>query len=194
MVTVTAYLVFLVLLAIERLVELVLSRRREAWAKMRGGREFGRGHFGFMKVLHTAFLFSCAAEVLILGRPFYPELGVPMLALAIAAQALRYWSVFTLGPYWNVRVIVIPGAQPVTNGPYRFLRHPNYLAVIMEGFAIPLIHTAWITAIAFSLLNGLLLKERICCEEKALAEHSTYREQFKNLPRLFPYLRGLDRQ
>jgi methyltransferase len=194
MVTVTAYLVFLGLLGIERLVELVMSRRREAWAKMRGGREYGRGHFGFMKVLHSVFFFSCAGEVVFLRRAFYPELGVPMLALALAAQALRYWSVFTLGPHWNVRVIVVPGARPVRRGPYRYLRHPNYLAVIMEGFAIPLIHTAWITAIAFSLLNALLLKVRIRCEEEALAAHSTYREQFKNMPRLIPSFRGLDRR
>lgn len=192
--TVTAYLVFLGLLGIERMVELVMSRRREAWAKTQGGREYGRGHFGFMKVLHTAFFLSCAAEVVFLRRAFYPELGLPMLALALAAQALRYWSVFSLGPYWNVRVIVVPGARPVSRGPYRYLRHPNYLAVIMEGFAIPLIHSAWMTAMGFSLLNAFLLKRRIRCEEEALAANSTYGEQFKDLPRLIPSFRGLERR
>jgi methyltransferase len=117
-----------------------------------------------------------------------------MLALALAAQALRYWSVFSLGPYWNVRVIVVPGARPVSRGPYRYLRHPNYLAVIMEGFAIPLIHSAWMTAMGFSLLNAFLLKRRIRCEEEALAANSTYGEQFKDLPRLIPSFRGLERR
>jgi methyltransferase len=187
---VAAYFVFLGLLALERLAELRLSRRNEAWAKNEGGREFGRGHFGLMKSLHTAFFFACTGEVYFLGRPFYLELGLPMFLLALLAQVLRYWSVFTLGPYWNVRVIVVPGATPVTGGPYRYLRHPNYLAVIMEGIAIPLIHTAWITAVAFTLLNAVLLTTRIRCEEKALSAHSSYNERFGSMSRLIPRRRG----
>jgi methyltransferase len=191
---VTVYLVFLTLLAIERLVELRISRRHENWAKKQGGLEFGQRHFRLMKMLHTVFLFSCAGEVLFLNRPFLPVLAVPMLVVALSSQVIRYWCISTLGPYWNVRVIVVPGAQPVTEGPYRFMRHPNYLAVILEGLAVPLVHTAWVTAAAFTVLNAFLLWARIQCEENALAAHCSYREQLGDVPRLFPGMRGFERR
>ncbi len=183
---VTAYLVFLGLLSLERLFELAVSRRHLAWALEQGGKEFGGGHFKFMALLHTVFFFSCAGEVLLFERLFLPGLGVSMLALVVAAQALRYWAVFSLGPYWNVRVVVVPGARPITTGPYRYLRHPNYLAVIIEGFAVPLIHSAWLTAAVFSLLNALLLRARIRCEEQALEAHCDYHNRLGDLPRLIP--------
>jgi methyltransferase len=194
MVTVTIYLILLGLIGLERLFELFLSHRNEAWVRKKGAREFGAKHFGLMKALHTTFLISCAAEVVFLERPFHPELGLPMFALLLLAQMVRYWSVFTLGRYWNVRVLVVPEAGLVDKGPYRYLRHPNYLAVILEGFAIPLVHSAWITAATFSLMNGLLLTARIRCEEKALEEHSAYKQQFSTTPRFFPARRGLTRK
>lgn len=187
------YLVFMGILTLERLVELVISRRHVAWAAERGGVEFGGRHFGFMKFLHTAFLLCGPGEVLLLDRSFHPEIGVPMFTLALLAQGLRYWAIITLGPFWNVRVVVVPGAQPITTGPYRYLRHPNYLAVIVEGFAVPLVHTAWITAAAFSLLNAAVLRTRIRCEEEALATHCRYRERFDHLPRFFPRRASLPR-
>jgi methyltransferase len=91
-----------------------------------------------------------------------------MLAIVIAAQALRWWCISTLKHQWNARVIVIPGATRITGGPYRFLPHPNYVAVIAEGFALPLVHTAWITALVFSVLNAVLLRTRIHTENAAL--------------------------
>ncbi len=183
---VTPYLVFLGLVAAERLFEVGLSRRHTAWAFEQGGKEFGQGHDVFMKLLHVGFLFSCGAEVVLLDRPFISVLAYPMLCLALAAMALRYWAVLTLGPYWNIRVIVVPGATPVTSGPYRYLRHPNYVAVIMEGLAIPLIHTAWLTAIGFSFLNAWILRTRIRCEENALATHCGYGEHMGHRSRFIP--------
>jgi methyltransferase len=162
------YLLFLALTAIERMFELALSRKNAAWAFERGGIEAGREHFPVMKLLHTGFFAACALEVLLLDRPFLPALGFPMLGLALGAQALRYWAILSLGKRWNVRVITIPGMPLSTAGPYRYLRHPNYVAVVLEGIAIPLIHTAFLTAIGFSLLNGFLLQTRIRCEERAL--------------------------
>lgn len=191
---VTPYLIFLGLLSLERFYELTVSRRHLAWARERGGKEFGGGHFKFMTLLHTVFFVSCAGEVLLFERPFLPELGVPMFALVVAAQALRYWAVFSLGPYWNVRVVVVPGARPVTSGPYRYLRHPNYLAVIVEGFAIPLLHSAWVTAAVFSLLNAVLLRARIRCEEQALEAHCDYHDRLGDLPRLIPGWRSTVRR
>ena len=162
------YLAFLALVSLERTFELALSRRNAAWAFARGGIEHGREHFFAMKLLHTAFLASCALEVVLLDRPFFPWLGAPMIALALAAQGLRYWAIASLGKRWNVRVITVPGMPLATGGPYRFMRHPNYLAVVLEGIAIPLIHTAFLTATAFSLLNAWMLRTRIRCENLAL--------------------------
>jgi methyltransferase len=187
---VTAYLVLLAALAAERLVELVLSQRHAAWARARGGFEVGRGHFRLMALLHTSLLLGCAAEVLFLARPFNPVLAAPMLLLVVLAQALRYWAVATLGPMWNVRVIVVPGAAVVDRGPYRLVRHPNYVAVVVEGLALPLLYGAWITALVFTVLNAALLVVRIRCEEDALAAHMGYAERLGGRPRFLPRLLG----
>jgi methyltransferase len=122
-----------------------------------------------MVALHTGLLVGCAVEVVALDRPFLPWLGWPMLALVVASQALRWWCIRTLGVRWNTRVIVVPGLPLVTGGPYRWLRHPNYVAVVVEGIALPLVHTAWITAVLFTALNIPLLAVRLRCEEAALA-------------------------
>lgn len=168
---VTLYLAILLAVAAERAFELHLSRRNAAAARARGGLEFGRGHYPVMVGLHTAFLAACAAEVLLLDRPFRLPLFLAMLALVLAAQALRYAAVRALGPAWNTRVIVVPGAPAARSGPYRRLRHPNYLAVVLEVAALPLLHGAWLTALSFSVLNGALLAfVRIPCEERALRQ------------------------
>lgn len=154
----------------ERIAELIVSSRNAAWSFARGGVEFGRGHFPPMVALHTGLLLACLAEVWFGDRPFIPWLGWPMLALVLASQALRWWCIAALGPRWNTRVIIVRDLPLVTRGPYRWLKHPNYVAVVVEGFALPLVHTAWITAIAFTVLNAvLLLAVRIPCENRALA-------------------------
>lgn len=165
----TAYVLLIGLVAAERIAELVVSQRNFAKSKARGGLEFGAGHYPAMVVLHTALLASCVAEVLVLHRPFIPALGWSMLAVAIGAQGLRWWCITTLGWQWNTRVIVVPGAARVTGGPYRHLSHPNYVAVALEGIALPLVHSAWITALAFTVLNAMLMMARIRVENTALA-------------------------
>jgi methyltransferase len=125
-----------------------------------------------MVALHTALLVGCVAEVALLDRPFLPALGWPMLAVVLGAQVLRWWCISTLGRQWNTRVVVVPGASRVTGGPYRLLSHPNYVAVIAEGIALPLVHTAWITACVFTALNAALLVTRIRTENTALASLS----------------------
>jgi methyltransferase len=164
-----AYLALLAATGVERLVELVLSTRHARAAFARGGVEYGRGHYPAMVALHVGLLLACAIEVLLARRPFLPWLGWPMLFLVLLSQALRYWCIATLGRQWNTRIIVVPGAGRVTGGPYRFLPHPNYVAVVVEGFALPLVHTAWITALGFTVLNAvLLLGVRIPAEDRAL--------------------------
>lgn len=166
----TIYLLLIGAVALERIVELVVSARHAAWSFAQGGTEHGRGHFPAMVALHSALLLACAGEVVGADRPFIPALGWPALALALASQALRWWCIATLGPRWNTRVIVVPGLPLVTGGPYRVLRHPNYVAVVAEGLALPLVHTAWVTSLAFTALNAvLLLRYRIPAEEQALA-------------------------
>jgi methyltransferase len=125
-----------------------------------------------MVALHTGLLLACFGEAVFADRPFLPALGYPMLALALAAQAGRYWVIWALGSQWNTRVIVIPGAGRITRGPYRFvwLRHPNYWIVAIEGIALPLVHSSYVTAIVFTILNAvLLLGFRIPTENRALA-------------------------
>ncbi|MCQ0025580.1 hypothetical protein M4914_23335 [Streptomyces somaliensis DSM 40738] len=154
---------------LERVAELVVSRRNAAWSLARGGVEAGRGHYPFMVVLHTGLLAGALAEVWARRPDAVPALAWTMLVLVVAAQALRWWCIATLGRQWNTRVIVVPGAPRVTGGPYRLLPHPNYVAVAVEGFALPLVHSAWITAAVFTVLNGLLLATRIRTEDAALA-------------------------
>ena len=160
----------------ERLWELRISKRNAAAAFAAGGREYGQRHFPFMVTLHTGFLLACIAEVFLLDRPFIPGLGWPMLVIALLCQVGRYWVIWALGAQWNTRVIVVPGAGRVERrGPYRFdwLRHPNYWIVAIEGVALPLVHTAWITAIVFTVLNAfLLLRFRIPVENHALKQLS----------------------
>lgn len=165
----TLYLAVVGLTAVERLAELVVSTRHARWSFARGGVESGRGHFPAMVALHTGLLVACVVEVLVADRPFLPWLGWPALVLVVASQALRWWCIGTLGERWNTRVIVVPGLPLVDRGPYRWLRHPNYVAVVVEGLALPLVHTAWVTAVAFTVLNAvLLLRFRIPAEERAL--------------------------
>lgn len=165
------YALLILLVGLERLAELVVAKRNARWSMERGGIVSGQRHYPWMVALHTGLLAGCLAEVFFADRPFIPALGWPMLALVLAAQALRWWCISALGPRWNTQVIVVPGLPIVRGGPYRFgwLRHPNYVAVAVEGVALPLVHTAWITALAFTVLNAALMVVRIRCENQALA-------------------------
>jgi methyltransferase len=154
--------------ALERLGELVLSRRHERILRTRGAWEAGAGHYPLMVAVHVALLAAAPVEVLLLDRPFLPWLGWPMLGLVGATMALRYWVVATLGERWTTRVLVLPAAPLLGGGPFRFLRHPNYLAVALEVVALPLVHTAWLTALVCGVANLLVLALRIRVEDEAL--------------------------
>lgn len=158
------------LTAIERLVELRVSNRNAQWSFAQGGQEFGKAHYPFMVVLHTAFLFACIAEVCFFSRTVSPLQAGFFFVLAIASQLLRWWCISHLGQQWNTRVIIVPGLRRIQSGPYRFFSHPNYLAVVIEGIALPLLHNAWLTAITFTLLNAALLRVRLNVENQALTQ------------------------
>jgi methyltransferase len=163
------YWVLLGFIACERVAELVVSARHAQGLLRRGGVEYGFGHFPVMIALHVALIAGCVLEPLLAHSTFSPGLGWTMLTVTVLANGLRWWCIRTLGPRWTARVIVLPGAPLVTAGPYRWFSHPNYVAVIIEGFALPLTGSAWITAATFTVLNAALLTVRIRCETRALA-------------------------
>jgi methyltransferase len=171
---------------LERLFELWLTRRNLERARQRGGVEAGRGHYPAMVLLHALFLAACPTEVLLLERPFRPALAAAMLLLLAGAMTLRYWAIATLGERWTTRVVVVPGEAAVTGGPYRRVRHPNYLAVVVEGVALPLVHGAWLTAALFTLANALMLAVRIRAEEAVLRRHADYAERLGDRGRFLP--------
>lgn len=162
------YVLFVAAVGVERLAELVVSTRNLRWSRARGGREYGQGHYPAMVALHTSLLLACVLESGLLHRPILAALAWPMAGIVVAAQALRWWCIATLGPRWNTRVVVVPGLPLVSRGPYRWLRHPNYVAVVAEGIALPLVGSAWITAVTFTVLNAVLLRVRIATENAAL--------------------------
>jgi methyltransferase len=169
MTSLTAFTILIVLVGLERLAELVVSKRNAAWSFARGGVETGFSHYPPMVVLHTGLLVGALVEGYS-RRPDVPAaLAWSMLALVVLSQALRWWCIATLGRQWNTRVIVVPGMTPVRRGPYAVIPHPNYVAVVVEGIALPLVHACWITAVVFSVLNAVLLTVRLRVENAALA-------------------------
>lgn len=157
-------LLVLALVALQRLAELWLAKRNTGRLLARGGIETGAGHYPLFVVLHSAWLAALAAWLL-LGQP---EINWPLLGLFVVLQAGRAWVIRTLGPYWTTRIIVVPGQPRIRHGPYRFTRHPNYLVVTLEIAVLPLALGAPLVALAFTILNALLLAYRIRLEEAAL--------------------------
>lgn len=164
-----AFTILVVLVALERVAELVVSRRNLRWSRDHGGVEYGHSHYPYMVALHVFLLVGCLVEVWVWQRPLIPALAAVMLVLVLASQALRWWCITTLGRRWNTLVVVVPGLPRVTGGPYRWLSHPNYVAVVIEGIALPMVGFAWVTAIVFTVLNIPLLAVRLRVENAALA-------------------------
>jgi methyltransferase len=157
------------LVSLQRLLELRLSRRHERILRARGAVERGRGHYPLMVGLHVLWLVSTLVEG-ILRVPKPPAWWPVPLALFLLVQPLRYWAMFSLGEHWNTRILVVPGAELVARGPYRYFPHPNYVVVAVEIATFPLIFGAWVTSLVFSILNAALLFVRIREENRALAQ------------------------
>lgn len=155
-------------LVLQRVLELRVARRNEAWARSRGGVEHGREHYPLFFLLHAGWLLGTLLE----GRRARGPVRVGWLLLLLIAQPLRYWVIRTLGRQWNTRILTVPGAKRVTGGPFAYLAHPNYAVVALEMLGAPLSVGAWKAALLGSLLNALLLRFiRIPAEEKALEEY-----------------------
>jgi methyltransferase len=180
------YLALVLAVALERLFEVGLSWRHLRKLRARGEVSLAPSHFRTMALLHGLFLASCAVEVPLLGRVFPGALGWIALSVVLVSQVLRYWVVATLGDRWTLPIAVPRGSEPITAGPYRFVRHPNYVAVGLEFAFLPLVHGAWLTALVFSVLNACHLRRRIVVEEAAQGE--AYARSFAGKPRFLPAL------
>jgi methyltransferase len=185
-VSVRAYLLLLVAVGVGRLLEMRLSRRHQRALAARGARRAAERGFGLMVALHTGVLVACALEVVLLRRAFVPAVGVPALILFGLANALRWWVIAALGPHWNVQVVGSTALGVVTRGPYRWVRHPNYVAVFVELVALPLIHGAWVTALAAAVLHVPVLRRRVALEESVLLADAAYRQAMGGKPRFIP--------
>lgn len=177
----------MIFLLLQRSSELALARSHARWVRQQGGYEVGREHYPLLVGIHLLFLGALTLEVAVIGSESPAWWPVPF-ALFLAAQGLRIWSIGSLGPYWNTRILVVPGHPPVVRGPYKYLRHPNYAVVVTELLVLPLLFGAYVTAAALSALNlFVLLKVRIPVEEKALAQVTSYREAMGKQERFFPW-------
>lgn len=186
--SVIAFLILLVLVAALRLVELRISRRHQQQLVARGAAKVDEPRFRWMVLLHTAVLIGAALEVVFFKRPFIPGLAAVMFVIFLAANAVRWWVIRTLGDHWNVQVMDSTRLGVITTGPFRFVRHPNYAAVFAEMLALPLIHTAWITAIAGTVAHATVLAQRLSTEERVLFANPDYRAAMAGKPRFLPGL------
>jgi methyltransferase len=183
-----AYLSLLMLVGMERLAELWISRRNQRQLEKQGARKIPEPHFRWMVILHGCVLAAAGAEVLFLHRPLIPALGIPMAVLFVLSNILRWWVIRTLAGHWNVEIMESSRVGVVSSGPYRWVRHPNYVGVVAEIFSLPMIHTAWITSIAGTLGYLVILRRRISIEDGVLMANPAYRLAMGEKPRFFPRL------
>jgi len=169
-----------------RLIEMMISRRHQRALRAQGAALIPEPVFGAMVALHCGIIAGAAAEVLAFHRPYVAAVGVPALVLVVLANLLRFWVIATLGVHWNVRVVRSMPLGVVTAGPYRFVRHPNYVAVFVELLALPLVHGAYLTAAAWTLLHLVILQRRVSLEESVLMADDGYRKAFADKPRFIP--------
>lgn len=186
--SVAAYLLLLAAVALLRLLEVRHSNRNQAQLIARGARLVPDPSFPWMVALHTTVLLAAAAEVVFLQRPWIWPLAAPMLALFAAANLGRWWVIRTLGEGWTIRVLTLLPERVAAGGPFRWVRHPNYACVFVEMLALPLIHTAWLTALGGSLAHALVLRARLRVEEASLSAQPLYRIQMAAKPRFKPRL------
>ncbi|GAE27539.1 alkylpyrone O-methyltransferase [Halalkalibacter wakoensis JCM 9140] len=180
-----AIYVFILLVIVQRLVEVKIANRNANWIKSQGGYEVGKEHYKYIVALHALFFVSLLIEVSVIDRSFVLWSIVPLIVFFLA-QLGRIWALSSLGRFWNTRIMVLPGAKVVAKGPYRYLRHPNYAIVVTELACLPLIFQAYWTAIVFTIANAFILSVRIKVEEQALEHATNYQEVFDKRKRFMP--------
>lgn len=176
------FYIILSIVIVQRLLELVIAKRNEKNMRAQGAYEVGASHYPLMILLHVSFFISLLIEVNTFNLTPSP-LFLLFLIMFLCVQGLRVWCLTSLGSFWNTKIIVLPGTHVVTKGPYKYLRHPNYLVVSMEIALLPLMFEAYFTAICFTILNAIMLSIRIPTEERALKEATNYEQyvQHKNI-------------
>lgn len=181
-----AYLTLVGLVALQRVSELRLSAVHQAQIVASGGYEVAPEQMPWMRALHSLWLVAAAGEAAFFATETPPWFVLAAAVALLVGQALRWEAISTLGPRWTVTIMILPEAPPQVGGLYRWIRHPNYLGVMLEIAALPLLGGAWVTAIAFSLANGVLLRHRIGREEAALEQSGGYFDAFSNRGRFIP--------
>lgn len=187
-VTEIGFIALVALVGILRAAELRISGKNQREMLSEGAARVPEERFGAMLFLHTAVLIGAVAEVVLLHRPFYPLLAVLMCGLLVASNAVRIWVIRTLGRHWNVQVMNSAPLGVVSSGPYKWVRHPNYAAVFLELIALPLVHTAWMTAIFAAIGNALVLRWRLKAEDPMLLANPEYQAAMGGKPRFIPKL------
>jgi len=180
------YTLLLTAVGLGRLAELRLSRRHQRQLARRGVASVPEPHFRWMVLLHGAVLCGAALEVRLLKRPFIRAVAIPMGMLWLLANGLRWWVIHTMAEHWNVQICDSARLGVVTDGPFRWIRHPNYLAVFVELIALPLLHTAWVTALLGGVAHIWVLRQRIGLEERILLADPVYRAVMGPKPRFVP--------
>lgn len=161
------FIVFISLIIIQRISELILSKRNENYLRSKGAVEHDKDGYKYIVLMHNLFFVSFIVEFIFLQRQLNPYWQI-LLIIFICIQLLRYWAIFTLGKRWNTKILVLPDTELIISGPYKYLKHPNYVAVIIEIAVIPLLFSCYFAAIIFSVLNLIVLKRRIKIEEEVL--------------------------
>jgi methyltransferase len=185
-VTKIAFLILLGCVGCERLVELQVSRRHQRDLARHGARKHRDPQYRWMVALHAGVLIGAALEVIILRRPFIAPLAAVALLLFSLATLLRWWVIRTLGIHWNTEIVDSASLGVISDGPFRWIRHPNYLGVFIELIALPLIHSAWITAAVAAAGNVFVLRNRLRAEERLLEAAPAYRKAMSGKPRFLP--------
>ena len=180
------YLTFVLVVAIQRILELFISKRNNKVLLSQGAKEFGKEHFIYMKLVHTSWLIACFVGGLYYVAP--TVLPYYALFLFLCGQILRYLAISGLKNRWTANIMILPGLKPVQSGIYKYVRHPNYLGVILEIMALPLMWDLYYIALIFSVLNLIILKVRIGTEENALEEYNQYKNNMKSKKRFLPGL------
>lgn len=158
-----------IFIALERIVELIIAKRNEKWMLERGGVEWGREHYKWFIIVHLLFFLSILTEVSLRDNSGF-VMNNYVFALFLLTQAARVWCIQSLGPFWNTKIIILPDRSLISRGPYKYVKHPNYIIVGIELFIIPILFGAYFTAILFPILHISLMTVRIPIENKALSE------------------------
>jgi len=161
------FIFFITFFILQRIFELFIAKRNEKWLLKQGAIEYGKAHYPFIVALHTLYIISVIAEYVLRGRP---PISWVFLILFLLVLSFKFWALSSLGKYWNTKIYRVPGVNPVKKGPYKFLKHPNYMEVVCEIAIIPLVFHLYYTSVIFTILNAAMLTVRIRAENKVWAD------------------------